>query len=71
MGITTMFKLGKAAFGLFTGDPVLLCEGLMGAVQSYATGILLEPITEPLKEMAGEVYADTDWVDVIDSCPTW
>lgn len=43
----------------------------MGAVQSYATGILLEPITEPLKEMAGEVYADTDWVDVIDSCPTW
>lgn len=71
IGIGTAFHLGEAAFGLCTGNPVLVVDGFASAVQSYAVSEMLSPVTEPIKEMAKDAYSNVDWIDVIDTCPTW
>ena len=71
IGVGTIYHLGEAAFGLFTANPVLVVDGLLGAGKSYFIGEIMSPITEPIKDAVGEFYADTDWAEVIEVCPTW
>ncbi len=71
IGLGTIYHLGEAALGVFTANPVLVVDGLLGAGKSYLMGEIMSPITEPIKEAVGDFYADTDWIEVIDTCPTW
>lgn len=71
MGITTIFKLGEAVVGVCTGNPVMIYDGMIGAAQSYLTGLVMSPITEPLKEFVGEAIGDADWAEIAETCPTW
>jgi len=71
MGPGTIYHLGAAAFGVVTGNPVLAVEELVQAGQSALVGQLMSPITEPIKEAVKDFYSDVDWIDVMDTCPTW
>lgn len=71
IGFGTMIHLGEAVVGLCTGDPVLVVDGLTGAGRSYLVGELMSPITEPIKEAVKDAYSDVDWIEVMDTCPTW
>ena len=69
MGIGVLLNLGKAGIGLFTANPVLVCEGLFGAGKSYLLGEALSPITEPIQEAVGEIATEIDWVEITEMCP--
>ena len=71
MGSGTILHLAEAGFGLCTANPVLISEGLIGAGNSYVMGKIMSPVTEPIKEAVKDFYSDVDWIDVMDTCPTW
>lgn len=71
VGIGTLYHLGEAVVGVCTANPVLIADGLIGAGKSYVMGEIMSPITEPIKDAIGDFYSDVDWVDVIDTCPSW
>ena len=63
--------VGEAVVGLCTGNPVMICDGVTGAVKSYAMSTIMSPITEPIKDAVGDVLGDTDWAEVAETCPMW
>ena len=71
MGPGTILHLAEAGFGLCTGNPALVVDGLVQAGKSELLGQLMSPITEPIKEAVKDFYSDVDWIDVMDTCPTW
>ena len=67
MGIGGYIGIGEMIVGVFTLNPAVIADG----ARRTATSVVVGEITAPVKEALGDVYADTDWGNVIDTCTTW
>lgn len=69
MGIGTIYHTGAAVFHLTYGNvPMALAEGI-SAVESYAMGEFLAPITEPIKEYFFDGVEATCEPDIVENIP--
>jgi len=71
MGIGTIFHGVMAVTNLCTGNVVGALTEASVAVQSYAIGEVLSPVTDPIKDFVGDAFAETDWADIVDTYPFW
>lgn len=71
MKIGVIFHGVLALSSLCVGNvPGAIAEGL-AAARSCAMGKLLSPLTEPIKEIAGDAIASVDWDNVAETCSFW
>ena len=71
MKIGTIFHGVLAVANVFIGNvPGAIAEGV-AAAKSFAMGELLSPLTEPIKEIAGEAVAGVDWGEIAETCSLW
>lgn len=71
MGIGTIFHGVLAVTNLCVGNvPGFFAEGA-AAVKSYAIGEILSPITEPIKDFAGDALVETNWADIAETTALW
>lgn len=67
MGLGGYLGIGETLLGICSGNPPVIVDGVKRTLRS----IVIREITAPIKEELGDIYADTDWVDVADNCPLW
>lgn len=71
MGIGTIFHGTMAVDNLCTGNVVGAFSEGAAALQSYAIGEALSPITEPIKEFIGDALDNADWADIAETSAFW